>query len=1061
MFPGSVSVFRNDFNLYHILVSYKSLGMSYSLSYHPFSSSFCFNFKPFVDIFPDLKSAEDMIIEQYKSECIMRAMCLIGMNHNEKETTFAFVTDCVHSAELPGKAPVYNVKMVEYLVLSNNYYSKVSEFESFPVSGGHFFTFDHDVSRPFPSSHSYYDPDPEFCWNRMWRKPFEQLNIQQLCITLFQGSLLSYVYQGYMICYIIKRSVLNPGVRYYARGLNENNEPGNECECEMVYSSPNGVVFTHLWRRGSAPIVWETVFSSKLSPKPQHIVKPQSFNGSKCYFDRISSRVNNSIVYCVSLLNNEKGSTEADLYWNYVKMIGVLRQDNPFLIDVIAFCINQKIEKYGYDISAKHIIDLFSSTHKDSLFTITENSINEGGNLNHKQSFVYKTKQNSMFRFNCADSLDRTNFATFFFAVYLTFKWIQMTPLFDRIALNKNYTYIWELLPVDIMDFLAFSFVKSGDIISYMYTNTPSTMSSHIRQYSSSLGEAQSDTTLAILRRVMNMMQDSQRQKLFENWTSSIPNNDMRVYMDHCHLQIISPLHSTQLFQFCGMLDSVIKNDTKEYYVLIPEQYALSAIYVIGGPRPMNESYDYIRIDGGYSIPSLSPIINELYVPLYGKCESVRYPLSIGDFRVIRITFVCDKSFFYSHKIGLEMISCHQQCFVKLMQNPDLSVFNKYENGMLNLIEDHAFSFESLQSMESLRIENGISIAQREFFALKNGFNPWIIDPRRYFIMNNGCVICQKGNKEFISTVFYPSSCFPCRLAININQHNDNYVPICQNCAECALGISLQTAEFEKSYIKTKNVPIMVPFCDLSSFSFYGPLCVSQPHYSWCSFINDSIHTEIPSIFSGGTFVFEKDCSFVFILSCWSELDHIEILLNAPTSRIDLRLYSMSSEIKSVICRSSDFQLWIGFTHPIILKQFLMSMHTSNSVDIKQIKVFGLPKPPPTICPQNISISSDILFPKDKADFTWDNPYRTQIIRMNGTGSPLLVTLENTEQFIQQINIAFYNANTFINSTKLILSTAKNSFIITPRSSFSHIHVYYIDINTTISPVNVFILPVK
>ena len=58
---------------------------------------------------------------------------------------------------------------------------------------------------------------------------------------------------------ICRKSCLNPGTRYNARGLNDKSSPGNEYEAEQILwrSYEGNIMFsTYVWRRGTVPIHW-------------------------------------------------------------------------------------------------------------------------------------------------------------------------------------------------------------------------------------------------------------------------------------------------------------------------------------------------------------------------------------------------------------------------------------------------------------------------------------------------------------------------------------------------------------------------------------------------------------------------------------------------------------------------------------------------------------------------------------------------------------------------------------------------------------------------------------
>jgi hypothetical protein len=182
----------------------------------------------------------------------------------------------------------------------------------FPLDGMHFYCDTYDITRPFPSSHPVTDYNPEFCWNDALASPFERVGLREWCVVLLQGVAISRCHsceqtfpetevapgkvpgllqpkpqpevvsapvdgERIYICLITRKSRINPGTRYTARGLNEEGGPGNECECEFIMwkfipSSPlpsvqTGTVFwySYCWRRGTVPLWWKTTLKSSVS----------------------------------------------------------------------------------------------------------------------------------------------------------------------------------------------------------------------------------------------------------------------------------------------------------------------------------------------------------------------------------------------------------------------------------------------------------------------------------------------------------------------------------------------------------------------------------------------------------------------------------------------------------------------------------------------------------------------------------------------------------------------------------------------------------------------------
>lgn len=133
-------------------------------------------------------------------------------------------------------------------------------------------------------------------------------------------------------------------------------------------------------------------------------------------------------------------------------------------------------------------------------------------------TIVVHSLQKGVLRFNCADSLDRTNIASFFTSFQI------MAEQLRRLGLaigNKHETTTWPLLTspslqsitgflgTGVCCSLAELFIQNGDVCSLLYTNSVASHSYWIRQYSPRLHAAPSDVKISLLRRFQNVVKDS------------------------------------------------------------------------------------------------------------------------------------------------------------------------------------------------------------------------------------------------------------------------------------------------------------------------------------------------------------------------------------------------------------------------------------------------------------------------------------------------------------------------------------------------------------------------
>lgn len=127
------------------------------------------------------------------------------------------------------------------------------------------------MTRPFPSGEPVARHDPEFCWNDWLAAPFARLGMREWCVVLLQGVALSRTFDfaphRVTLGLVNRKSCVNPGTRYNARGLNTEGGPGNEMECELLlWMGAKHVQWSSfVWRRGTVPVWFRTELKSAAS----------------------------------------------------------------------------------------------------------------------------------------------------------------------------------------------------------------------------------------------------------------------------------------------------------------------------------------------------------------------------------------------------------------------------------------------------------------------------------------------------------------------------------------------------------------------------------------------------------------------------------------------------------------------------------------------------------------------------------------------------------------------------------------------------------------------------
>ena len=323
----------------------------------------------------------------------------------------------------------------------------------FSIDGTHFYCESFDVSRPFAygeSVDSSREPDDEWVWNAALSAPLRATNVPGACPVLIQGlvehrELCDLKGKPFQLCVFGKRSSLHPGTRYLARGLNELGAPGNEVEMEQIVwcdasvgcspEADQGVSETvtavearessnqsikwssYVWRRGSVPISWAQEIKQAYGEAEIQVSKENPYRGTATYFTRLMDAYTDGErnetelpVTCVNLLRCAPGKPELLLSEHFHEAVRGLRQNNRLgEVSVLNFDWHANCKVLG---ESKTVEGLWAALRQqlldDSIFV---------GTCQTSAEKIVNERQRGVLRYNCADSLDRTNLAGFFVAV--------------------------------------------------------------------------------------------------------------------------------------------------------------------------------------------------------------------------------------------------------------------------------------------------------------------------------------------------------------------------------------------------------------------------------------------------------------------------------------------------------------------------------------------------------------------------------------------------------------------------------------------------------------------
>lgn len=431
----------------------------------PTTGALRYHGKPGYDIFNSEDEAINYITIGSRCKSEIHARAILGYSALGSFGLLLVATKLtVGIPNLPGGGCVYTVAESQWIKISlqnpqpqgKGEVKNVQELTDLDIDGKHYFCETRDISRPFPSRMPLLKPDEEYVWNGWFSTSFKNIGLPQHCVILLQGfaEYRSFGSSGQLegfVALTARRSRLHPGTRYLARGLNSCFSTGNEVECEQLVWVPRkagqSVPFnTYIWRRGTIPIWWGADLKITAAEAEIYVSDHDPYKGSSEYYQRLSKRYDtrnldapvvgnqkrNSLVpiVCVNLLRSGEGKSESILVQHFEESLNYIRSTGklPYTrIILINYDWHASVKLKGEQQTIEGLWKLL----KGPTVAI---SISEGDYLPLRQRikdctgeiiynddfegvFCLRLHQNGVLRFNCADSLDRTNAASYFGAL--------------------------------------------------------------------------------------------------------------------------------------------------------------------------------------------------------------------------------------------------------------------------------------------------------------------------------------------------------------------------------------------------------------------------------------------------------------------------------------------------------------------------------------------------------------------------------------------------------------------------------------------------------------------
>ncbi|GBE79963.1 Inositol-1,4,5-trisphosphate 5-phosphatase 1 [Sparassis crispa] len=298
------------------------------------------------------------------------------------------------------------------------------------------------------------------------------------------------------------------GTRFNTRGVDDDGNCANFVETETMFSTDQHC-FSYVQVRGSVPLFWEQQGLQTFGQRIQ-ITRPQA---SQPAFDRHFAQLTEEYgnVHAINLLGNKEN--EATLTAAYARHLQLAQGVLGDTIGITHFDFHSAVKIGGHESVFREIrrLDLLRENMDKFGFTMVDSSSDE-----------IITDQKGIFRANCLDCLDRTNFVQ----DILSRTTLEQYLMLSRIEWLKSgtlWSYHREL------------WAENGDALSRIYAGTGALNTSFTRSGKRTLAGVLSDATKSVSRAYINNFQDKGKQIAIDIFVGNMSNQMQVTIFDPIH----------------------------------------------------------------------------------------------------------------------------------------------------------------------------------------------------------------------------------------------------------------------------------------------------------------------------------------------------------------------------------------------------------------------------------------------------------------------------------------------------------------------------------------------
>ncbi|KAF7291041.1 Inositol polyphosphate phosphatase [Mycena chlorophos] len=307
------------------------------------------------------------------------------------------------------------------------------------------------------------------------------------------------------------------GTRFNSRGVDDDGNVANFVETETLFTTDQQCV-SAVQIRGSVPLFWEQQGLQTFGQKIQ-ITRPTT---SQPAFERHFAQLVEEYgsVHAINLLGSKEN--EASLTNAYARHLQIAREAFGDEVYITHYDFHNAVRNGGHDSVVRDLRRMESVSRHIDNYGFTMCDVDSGDIV---------TEQKGVFRTNCLDCLDRTNFVQDIMSRTTLEQYILLVrrEWTHSHTLWTNHRELWG---------------DNGDALSKIYAGTGALNTSFTRTGKRTLAGVLSDATKSVSRAYINNFQDSRKQAAIDMFLGNMSNQKSVTIFDPIHESVRAALES-------------------------------------------------------------------------------------------------------------------------------------------------------------------------------------------------------------------------------------------------------------------------------------------------------------------------------------------------------------------------------------------------------------------------------------------------------------------------------------------------------------------------------------